>query len=135
MENGVTVRGDEKSLRELCAILLDNAAKYCDEGGCVSISLTGGRHPVLMVSNTYAGEGKVDTSRFFERFYRQDGSHNSQKQGYGIGLSIARDIAFHMEANLRCTFRDGVISFAVTMKRDGPAAGGGEGERRVKSGE
>ncbi len=124
VEMGVTVKGDEKSLRELCAILLDNAAKYCDEGGCVSISLAGGRHPALTVSNTYAGEGKVDTSRFFERFYRQDGSHNSQKQGYGIGLSIARDIAFHMEANLRCTFRGGVISFAVTMKRDGPGSGG-----------
>ncbi len=124
VDRGVTVRGDEKSLRELCSILLDNAAKYCDEGGCVSIALTGGRHPVLTVSNTYAGDGNVDTSRFFERFYRQDGSHNSQKQGYGIGLSIARDIAFHMEANLRCTFRDGVICFAVTMKRDTQAPGG-----------
>ncbi len=126
VEGSVIVRGDEKSLREMCTILLDNAAKYCDEGGRVSISLTGGRHPVLTVSNTYAGDGKVDTSRFFDRFYRQDGSRNSQKQGYGIGLSIAQDIAFHMDATLRCTFRDGVISFAVTMKREAhdPAGSG-----------
>ncbi len=124
VEEGVTVRGDEKSLREMCTILLDNAAKYCDEGGCVSIALTGGRHPVLSVSNTYEGDGKVDTARFFERFYRQDGSRNSQKQGYGIGLSIAQDIAAHMDASLRCGYKDGVITFSVSMKRPGQNAAG-----------
>ncbi len=117
LDPSVLVKGDEKSLREMCSILLDNAAKYCDEGGRVRIELKNARHPVLTVRNSYADASRVDTSRFFERFYRADGSRNSKKQGYGIGLSIATDIARRMGARIQVSARDGDISFAVTMPR------------------
>ena len=113
---GVIVRGDEKSLRELCSILLDNAAKYCDDGGLVELTLTGGRHPVLTVRNSYADAGRVQTSRFFERFYREDGSRNSQKKGYGIGLNIAGDIVTRMGGHISADARNRSIRFCITMR-------------------
>ncbi len=51
-----------------------------------------GRGALLTVSNSCAdGEG-VDASRFFDRFRRQDESHNFDRGGCGIGLSIAESI-------------------------------------------
>ena len=133
LESGVLVRGDKKSLRDLCAILLDNAAKYCDEGGRVRIELKNGRHPVLTVRNSYAEASKVDTARFFERFYRADGSRNSKKQGYGIGLSIASDIARRMDTRIQVTAKDRDICFTVGMNRAEPQKT--EGDRGGRSGD
>ncbi|MBQ8136603.1 MAG: GHKL domain-containing protein [Clostridia bacterium] len=116
IQEGVLVKGEEKAMRELLGILLDNAAKYCDEGGRVELSLTGGRHPALAVSNTFSEAAHVDTSRFFERFYREGGSRNSKKKGYGIGLSIAGDIAARMGGHIATEARNGCIRFTVTMR-------------------
>ena len=96
-------------LTELCNILVDNAAKYCDDKGTVSVVLKkrGRSGAVLQVSNDFEeGSGK-DYSRFFRRFYRGDQSHNSKQSGYGIGLSMAQTIAEN--------WKDGVITFAVTL--------------------
>lgn len=124
LELHVLVRGDEKSLREMCSILLDNAAKYCDGGGRVRIELKNGRHPALTVRNSYSKADSVDTSRFFERFYRADGSRNSQKQGYGIGLSIASDIARRMGARIQVSARGGEIAFTLSMRGAEPERDG-----------
>ena len=43
-----------------------------------------GKGAKIVISNTYAEGKAVDTSRFYERFYRQDESHNSEKSGFGI---------------------------------------------------
>ncbi len=116
IQDGVVVKGEEKALRELLGILLDNADKYCDAGGKVDLTLSGGRHPALLVANTFADAANVDTSRFFERFYREDGSRNSKKQGYGIGLSIAGDIAARMGGHISAEARNGSIRFVITMR-------------------
>ena len=50
-EPGVFINGDEAALRQLTAILVDNAVKYADAGGEIRVGLRGGRHPVLTVEN------------------------------------------------------------------------------------
>ncbi len=114
----VTVKAEPRFLNELVSILVDNAVKYCDDGGTISVSLSrkkNGKGAVLTVSNQYKeGEG-VDYSRFFERFYRGDTSHNSSKAGYGIGLSMAADMVKLMRGNLSVSWKDGVITFKVEM--------------------
>lgn len=54
---------------------------------------------MLTVSNSYTEGKNVDISRFFERFYRQDESHNSGKSGFGIGLSMGKEIAERTREN------------------------------------
>ena len=86
--------GDEKAIRQLISILLDNALKYSPAGGKMAFSLEKqGRSLQLMVSNTTAEPMERDKlPHIFDRFYRADQSRNSQTGGYGLGLSIARGI-------------------------------------------
>ena len=91
--------------------------QYCDKGGTISVSAAGTKKNVTVsVTNDYKeGEG-VDYSRFFERFYRNDESHNSEKAGYGIGLSIAGELSSLLQAPLSVSYKDGKITFSITMK-------------------
>ena len=90
----LTLHGDEKALRQLTSILLDNALKYAPEGGAIDLSLEKqGRSIVLSVSNTTAFPvPRESLPKLFDRFYRADPSRSSETGGYGIGLSIARAI-------------------------------------------
>lgn len=123
IKENIVVKGDEKLLHELASILTDNAVKYCDKGGKVRVTLShrnsglrnkekGAR---LTVSNDYADGADVDYRRFFERFYREDKSHNSKKQGYGIGLSMANEIVQTCRGKISVDWKDGVITFAVLL--------------------
>ena len=85
--------GDEKALRQLFTILLDNAIKYSEEGGSISLSLDKHKNQIcLRVFNTAESVSRADLSHLFDRFYRADQSRNSQTGGYGLGLSIASAI-------------------------------------------
>ena len=112
----VHVQADQKGLRELINILMDNAVKYCDEKGSVSVSLSKkGKNALFVVSNDYsAGEG-VDYKQFFDRFYREDKSHNSEKKGYGIGLSMAESLVRMFKGKISVNYKKPVISFTVTL--------------------
>ena len=116
VEEGIFIEAEERSYHELVSILLDNAAKYCDENGRVEVmAQKKGKALQLSVSNSFAeGEG-VDYSRFFERFYRQDESHNSEKKGYGIGLAMASEMVRQFKGKISVSYRDGMISFNVVI--------------------
>lgn len=90
IDENVVIHGDEKAVRRLISILLDNAVKYSEEEGEISLSLKGGRRSVrLSVYNTTASIKKESLGSLFDRFYRTDSSRNSRTGGYGLGLSIA----------------------------------------------
>lgn len=85
----ISMNGDEKAIRELITILLDNAVKYTNEKGRISVTLEKKRNRIyLSVLNTTEYISKEQISHLFDRFYRTDTSRNSQTGGYGLGLSI-----------------------------------------------
>lgn len=99
--------GDEKALRQLVSILLDNAIKYSDENGNISVTLSAqGRGIRLEVFNTCTSMPKSSTSQLFERFYRSEESHNSQTGGYGIGLSVAKAIVDAHKGRITASTKD-----------------------------
>ncbi len=116
IEEGVVVNADQKGIHELINILLDNAVKYCDEGGDIGMKLyKKGKMAHLEVSNSYKdGEG-VDYRRFFDRFYREDESHNSEKKGYGIGLSMADSLVRMFKGKINVGYKKGIITFTVIL--------------------
>ncbi len=83
--------GDEAGIRQVVSILMDNALKYCDNGGEIKVTLIGDRHPTLCVENTYTAVGNVELNRLFDRFYRADKAR-TYGTGFGIGLSMAKAI-------------------------------------------
>lgn len=117
-EEDFKVKTDEKFLSEILHILLDNGIKYCDDEGTITVSAVRGQKKEirLSVSNDYKDGKDVDYKRFFERFYRNDESHNSKKSGYGIGLSIARELSGLLSIPLTVNWKDGRIYFTLIMK-------------------
>ena len=100
--------GDEKSLRQLLSILLDNALKYSDPEGAISLSLEkSGKSIRLTVFNTVENISPESLPHLFERFYRADPSRNSQTGGYGIGLSIAKAIVTSHKGKITASSPDG----------------------------
>ena len=90
----VYVNGDRQSLIELFVILLDNAVKYSPKKKQVDISISKTDHTALIsVSDRGIGIKSSDLPHIFDRFYRADHSRNKEKaDGYGLGLSIAKNI-------------------------------------------
>jgi signal transduction histidine kinase len=99
--------GDPALIRQLIMILLDNAVKFTDKGGEVSIrvSLQDGV-PTFVVRDTGIGISKEDMSRVFQRFFRGD-TARSRTDGAGLGLSIARWIAREHGAEISLTSEPG----------------------------
>ena len=118
IDDDLEIIGDEKSISELTIILLDNATKYCDDGGLVFASLKkiSNSKCKLSISNDYKEGKDIDVSKFFERFYRQDESHNNKKSGFGIGLSIALQIAEKHNSKLEVDYKEPKITFSATLK-------------------
>lgn len=86
----LSMKGEEKAIRGLVTILLDNAIKYTNENGQIFVTLEKKKnHIYLSVFNTTEYISKEQTLHLFDRFYRTDTSRNSQTGGYGLGLSIA----------------------------------------------
>ena len=118
IEEHVKLVTDRHAFHELTNILVDNAVKYCDDKGTIDVSLRRGRlgkGAVVAVTNTYADGANVDYSRFFERFYRGDTSHNSQKAGYGIGLSMAEELTKLMGGKINVSYKAQRITFTVRL--------------------
>lgn len=105
----LSFNGNEKAIRQLVNILLDNALKYSQEGGTVCLSLEKQKKMlVLSVFNTTDYLISKETlPMLFERFYRMDSSRNSQMGGHGIGLSVARAIVNAHGGKIQAKTKDG----------------------------
>lgn len=86
----LSINGDQKAIRRLMSILLDNAVKYSDDGGKIEFTLVKQKNTIrISVFNTAEHVSKESLPRLFDRFYRADKSRSSKTGGYGLGLSIA----------------------------------------------
>jgi signal transduction histidine kinase len=87
------IYGDADSLKRLLTNLLQNALRYTDAGGTVTVSLEAlGRNAKLRVADTGVGIPAESLPRIFDRFYRVDKSRSRAAGGVGLGLSIVRAI-------------------------------------------
>ena len=90
IDGGITYNGDEKQIKQLATIMIDNAIRYSDDGGLIEVSLKAeGSRIRISVFNTGVGVPDDERNKIFERFYRTDESRSRETGGYGIGLSIA----------------------------------------------
>lgn len=93
VQEGLSLNGSERHVKQMVAIFIDNALKYSDENGTVSVTLTSsGDKKLLSVFNTGQGLRSGEEDKIFERFYRSDDSRARATGGYGLGLAIAKSI-------------------------------------------
>jgi signal transduction histidine kinase len=88
----VHVKGDRNRLAQAIANLLDNAVKYTDAGGRVTVeTVASGDQARVTVTDTGRGISAVDLPHIWERLYRGDRSRS--ERGLGLGLSLVNAIA------------------------------------------
>ena len=107
VETGCMVYGDRLLLHRLIGVLVENAIKYTQDRGAITVVLRGSRAGTLLqVKDTGQGIAANDLSLIFARSYR--GQHSRQRQpGSGLGLSIAQWIAEAHHTRLRATSQPG----------------------------
>lgn len=113
------IQAEANTLQEMVNILIDNAVKYCDDNGKITVSLLKGKlgqNAILKVANTHKNSEKINVSRFFERFYRDDQAHSVEKSGYGIGLSMANEVVRIFQGKISGDNANGQIEFVVSFK-------------------
>lgn len=102
------LRGDEKMIGQAVSNLLDNALKYSDPGGDISLTLEKrGRSVYLNVYNTTQEITEESLKNLFDRFYRAGPSRNSQTGGHGIGLSIVQAVVSAHKGEVSASSQDG----------------------------
>ena len=92
-EQAVRVRGDLTRLTQILSNLLNNAAKYTEQGGCIEliVELSGGE-AVLRVRDTGVGIAADMLPHIFEMFTQVQGSVGRSEGGLGIGLTLVRGL-------------------------------------------
>ena len=115
LAENLTVRGRADELRQVLAILLDNAVKYAPAGAPVRLTLReSGRDAALEVENPGDPIPPEQLAHLFDRFYRADASR-SDHEGFGLGLSIAQSIVTAHRGTIRCRSDAQGTCFTVTL--------------------
>ena len=116
----LTLHGNEKSIRQLVSILLDNAIKYSPIGERITLFVEDqSSHILIAVTNTTTQSiDKEQLKLLFDRFYRVDASRNSQTGGHGVGLSIAKAIVeAHHGKITASTPNENIIQICVKLPK------------------
>lgn len=104
---------NEQAVGDVAAILLDNAIKYSPEGSTIIIkTFTEGRSSYIEVADNGVGISTEDQAHIFDRFYRADDSRTKgESHGYGLGLSIAKQVTNKLggELSVKSTLGKGSI--------------------------
>ena len=122
LPDDLTAVFDAKWTEEALCNLLDNAVKYTDAGGSVSIRPVAYELFVRVdVSDTGCGIAEDEQSKIFGRFYRSAAA--AQTQGVGIGLYLTRQILSREGGYIKVSSQEGRGStFSLFLPRETPSA-------------
>lgn len=113
---GIWVEADAV-IRQALHNLISNAIKYNLKDGWIRISTALAEHQVtIAVANASAGIADAERGLIFERFYRADPARSRNIDGFGLGLSLSREIARAHGGDLilaPCT--EGEVCFTMTL--------------------
>jgi heavy metal sensor kinase len=108
--------GDTDALLRMFLNLIDNAIKYTERGAITVQANSAGKLARVQVIDTGMGIAPRDLPHIFDRFYRADPSRS--ETGFGLGLSIVRDVARQHHGNVEVSSVAGKgTTFTVTLPK------------------
>ncbi|OAH53572.1 MULTISPECIES: HAMP domain-containing sensor histidine kinase [Bacillaceae] len=108
-----TIITDRSKLRQILYIFLDNARKYSDD----EIHLLVEKNEIHVIDKGI-GIPSSDIDKIFDRFYRVDKARSRKTRGFGLGLSLAKDIAVAIGADVKIESEEGKGTTAIITLSD-----------------
>ncbi|OFI47789.1 two-component sensor histidine kinase [Floricoccus penangensis] len=100
--NDNKIKIDESLIKQVLTILFDNAIKYTGEDGEIHIDIREKNGNLVMkVFDNGEGISPDDREKIFDRFYRVDKARTRAKGGFGLGLSLAKQIVEHLHGKIQ----------------------------------
>ena len=108
IQPGIFVNGDRDRIKQALRIFVDNAIKYSEPGGNITLRLDkDGEFAVAAVIDNGKGISEKDLPNIFDRFYQVDSARERDKGGHGLGLSIARIIVLRHGGRIKVASKVG----------------------------
>jgi len=115
-DNGIGVWAAEDAITQVVYNLIDNAVKFCEEGGNLFLQVeSDGMKATVSVANTGQTIAEEELPLVFDRFHKTDKSRSEDREGVGLGLHIVRTIVVSHGEDISVTSRDGVTRFSFTL--------------------
>ncbi len=96
----VVVKAEKNSLELVWNNLLQNALKFCNENGKVSVNLVEkGGMAIVTVKDTGCGMSEETQKHMFEKFYQGDSSHSTE--GNGLGLALVKKVVDNTNGSIK----------------------------------
>ncbi len=104
------------SITQVIYNLLDNAVKFCPEGGTISLTIReSGSKAYVSIGNDGDTIPPEELPLVFDRFHKLDKSRSQNRDGWGLGLYIVKTIVCSHGENISVTSRNGRTEFTFTM--------------------
>lgn len=112
----VWTRADPDSITQVIYNLIDNAIKFCNEGGMLGIRLTTeGSKARVTIQNTGPTVPPEELPLLFDRFHKADKSRSADREGVGLGLYIVKTILGSHGEDITVTSENGLTAFTFTL--------------------
>ena len=118
LDENIYLKSDSSEIKQLMAILMDNAIKHSKSKGKIIVTLSKEKDNIsLSVKNKGEPIPKGEEERIFERFYRVDKSRNRNDNRYGLGLAIAKSIVERHNGTIKAFSTDEYTTFEINFKK------------------
>lgn len=115
-DRSVFTRADPDSITQVIYNLTDNAIKFCEDGGLLSLHLEadGGKARVT-IRNSGGTIDPKELPLIFDRFHKADKSRSADPDGVGLGLYIVKTILNSHGEDIFVTSESGLTTFTFTL--------------------
>ncbi|MFD1139145.1 sensor histidine kinase [Paenibacillus urinalis] len=103
---------DLNKAKQLLILFLDNARKYSEEHIDIQVDKEEG-HIKVTIRDYGIGMSDSELAKVYDRFYRVDQARTRKQGGSGLGLSLAKEIAGHIQAEIELKSRPGEGTTAI----------------------
>ncbi len=115
-EHSVYTRANQDAITQVVYNLLDNAVKFCPQEGMLNITIREGDHKVyIAVGNDGETIPPEELPLVFDRFHKLDKSRAQNRDGWGLGLYIVKNIIDRHGENISVSSQNGRTEFTFTL--------------------
>ncbi len=115
-EYPVYTRAQQDNIIQVLYNLLDNAVKFCPQGGILSLKVrTGGNKIYVTVGNSGKTIPPAELPLVFDRFHKLDKSRSENRDGWGLGLYIVKSIIDAHAENISVSSQNENTEFTFTL--------------------